>query len=571
MGKDGDDGTDSRENNAGISTGKGRQGRRKRGGIVTAAVLALLLMMMTATTAAPGSSGNNVMMMAVGKAEAAVQSTTVSAVSLAGTTLHMWTEVRESGGAARQTGFTPLTFSADTSRSYTVTVYDYRDMLFDHWEDGSKERTRTISSSGGQTGMVAYYRTSEQVTTKKLTVNAVLASDGSERNMWTTIAAAGGAVLQTGFTPLAYQGNQGQYAVTVSDYQDRVFDHWEDGSTARTRTVYLSQDTSITAYYKSSISSTPPTPPPSPPPPQPVPVYNLTVKSARAGGDELAGMQVAAQPSGGGSVQSGSTPFVLAANGGTAVAVTAEDRGYMVFDHWEDGSTARTRTVTLGGHVTLTAYYRDTTPVATYTLSVGSADMSSSGNAINGYYTTIRLAGATVKTGFTPLVHTGTAGQAYSVAVSDYGGMVFDHWDDGSRERTKTVVLSKDTLITAYYRSTAPVPSSQPPSPSPSQPTPPQPSENHVLSRTGVFAALYMYPAGSSWSHWQKVIDVKKAHPSVPIVVVVNPSSGPGWNKDSNFASGIAKLQAAGVIVLGYTYDDYGTRSPSALRADVDK
>lgn len=39
------------------------------------------------------------------------------------------------------------------------------------------------------------------------------------------------------------------YTVTVHDYLDRQFDHWEDGSTERTRTLTISEDTTITAYY----------------------------------------------------------------------------------------------------------------------------------------------------------------------------------------------------------------------------------------------------------------------------------------------------------------------------------
>ena len=36
-------------------------------------------------------------------------------------------------------------------------------------------------------------------------------------------------------------------------------------------------------------------------------------------------------------------------------------------------------------------------------------------------------------------------------------------------------------------------------------------------------------------------------------------------------ANWVNKLKAAGVIAIGYTYDDYGTRSLSALKADADK
>jgi hypothetical protein len=92
-----------------------------------------------------------------------------------------------------------------------------------------------------------------------------------------------------------------------------------------------------------------------------------------------------------------------------------------------------------------------------------------------------------------------------------------------------------------------------------------------LIPKTGVFVALYMYPGTTGSVHWQKVIDEKTKHPSVPIVAAFNPSSGPGNAKDNNIASWVAKLKNAGVIAIGYTYDDYGTRSLSALKADADK
>ena len=40
------------------------------------------------------------------------------------------------------------------------------------------------------------------------------------------------------------------YKVHASDYRDRHFDHWEDGSTERIRSLTISTDTTITAFYR---------------------------------------------------------------------------------------------------------------------------------------------------------------------------------------------------------------------------------------------------------------------------------------------------------------------------------
>jgi len=52
-------------------------------------------------------------------------------------------------------------------------------------------------------------------------------------------------------TPIAFTGiTGGKYKVAVSDFQDRVFDHWSTGSTNRTLDVTLSANTTLTAFYK---------------------------------------------------------------------------------------------------------------------------------------------------------------------------------------------------------------------------------------------------------------------------------------------------------------------------------
>jgi hypothetical protein len=40
------------------------------------------------------------------------------------------------------------------------------------------------------------------------------------------------------------------YTVYISNYKDRVFDHWEDRSTSRVRTLTIEEAATITAYYK---------------------------------------------------------------------------------------------------------------------------------------------------------------------------------------------------------------------------------------------------------------------------------------------------------------------------------
>lgn len=85
---------------------------------------------------------------------------------------------------------------------------------------------------------------------------------------------------------------------------------------------------------------------------------------------------------------------------------------------------------------------------------------------------------------------------------------------------------------------------------------------------TSTLIPLYSYPTDASWA---TVAAAKLAHPTVPVLAVVNPDNGPGAAVDANYRSGIAKLQAAGVKVIGYVYTSYGARASAAARADIDR
>ena len=82
---------------------------------------------------------------------------------------------------------------------------------------------------------------------------------------------------------------------------------------------------------------------------------------------------------------------------------------------------------------------------------------------------------------------------------------------------------------------------------------------------TGIIIPLYSDPRTT----WDQVVQAKLAHPSVPVIAVINPSSGPGTSKDTNFVNGTQKLQSAGIIVLGYVPTSYGSRSASLVEADI--
>lgn len=83
-----------------------------------------------------------------------------------------------------------------------------------------------------------------------LTIRSADLSGDTITGMLTTIRSSDGKVLQEGYTPLMFAGDEGtEYTVTVADFGNKKFDHWDDDSTDRTRTIILNQDTTITAFY----------------------------------------------------------------------------------------------------------------------------------------------------------------------------------------------------------------------------------------------------------------------------------------------------------------------------------
>jgi hypothetical protein len=90
--------------------------------------------------------------------------------------------------------------------------------------------------------------------------------------------------------------------------------------------------------------------------------------------------------------------------------------------------------------------------------------------------------------------------------------------------------------------------------------------------RTGVLVPLYVYPADVHTNRvYNRLIDVKRQHETVPIWVILNPGSGPGEQVDANYTKAIDRLAGAGCVVLGYVSTRYGKRAPAEVRNDIDR
>lgn len=87
--------------------------------------------------------------------------------------------------------------------------------------------------------------------------------------------------------------------------------------------------------------------------------------------------------------------------------------------------------------------------------------------------------------------------------------------------------------------------------------------------KAGLLVPLYAYPSPST--EYDKLIAAKLAHPGANILLIINPSDGPGEAPDPIFQAMISRVSAAGIPMLGYTMSHWGARSITDIEADIDK
>jgi Spherulation-specific family 4 len=83
---------------------------------------------------------------------------------------------------------------------------------------------------------------------------------------------------------------------------------------------------------------------------------------------------------------------------------------------------------------------------------------------------------------------------------------------------------------------------------------------------TGTIIPLYANPG----SEWEKVINAKKTHPSVPTLVIVNPNNGPMSCPRQDYVKGITDLKSVGIVTLGYVSTNYTARENKEIITDID-
>jgi hypothetical protein len=71
--------------------------------------------------------------------------------------------------------------------------------------------------------------------------------------------------------------------------------------------------------------------------------------------------------------------------------------------------------------------------------------------AFDGMPIEIKSGENTVYAGLTPASYNATKGVEYTIRISDYKNYIFEHWDDGDRDYSKTINSSGDVTLIAYF------------------------------------------------------------------------------------------------------------------------
>ncbi|UCG36302.1 MAG: hypothetical protein JSV64_06730 [Candidatus Bathyarchaeota archaeon] len=298
--------------------------------------------------------------------------------------------------------------------NYTVvmpsTWMDGSDLyIFANWDDDSTNRTRVIPLTANTTVTASYVYVPTALT---LTVNSDPVSgidftvDGELRSTsWSSFLSEGSHTIVMPPT----------WIVDSSFYS---FVEWEDDSTNSTRIIFLTADENITATYEYLG-----------------PVHTLTVDSDPVSGIDFTVDGVLHSTSWSGSLLEGSHTIV-------ALPTQTVDSSFYSFVEWEDNSTNLARVVSLTADKNITAYYEEVAGTQ-YQLAVFSEPI------INVEFTLDRATYSTMWSG--SLVegdHTITMPYR-QIADQDY--YFFDHWEDGSTNRTRTVSLTAHKAVIAYY------------------------------------------------------------------------------------------------------------------------
>ena len=74
-----------------------------------------------------------------------------------------------------------------------------------------------------------------------------------------------------------------------------------------------------------------------------------------------------------------------------------------------------------------------------------------------------------------------------------------------------------------------------------------------------------------TWIFIAGLTALNRAAERVPLVAILNPNSGPGAGRNSDYVNAIQALRVSGGRVIGYVSSAYTTRAAEEVRGDIDR
>ena len=144
-----------------------------------------------------------------------------------------FTTLSDQSGHQLATEDTPAKYALTAGASYVVTVNGYGSCSFDYWQDTKSTNNQRAVAVTSNAQLLAIYNCGATTTTSTtttsstplgtLTVQSVDLNGNPVNGLDAVVSSTSGEVLQTGYSPLSFQGRVGaQYSVSVGLRERRL-------------------------------------------------------------------------------------------------------------------------------------------------------------------------------------------------------------------------------------------------------------------------------------------------------------------------------------------------------------
>ncbi len=90
---------------------------------------------------------------------------------------------------------------------------------------------------------------------------------------------------------------------------------------------------------------------------------------------------------------------------------------------------------------------------------------------------------------------------------------------------------------------------------------------NHPPRRLRLLVPAYFYPRGDGLAQWHRVFN---AADRVDVVAIVNPSNGPGVERNPDYVALFAEAESRSARLVGYVHTQFAVRTTAEVKADID-